>query len=121
LQHDALVAFVDLLGWLRDQHTMHEAAAEPGQQQQQQQQPSLAALLGNSSELLLLDQLRYLPYDGSVNHARACTYAAAPAQQVAAGLQQHDEDDAAASHHEQRINPQGDLMYWLRWLLAQVG
>jgi hypothetical protein len=117
MQHDALVAFVDLLGWLRDQHTKH-TAAEPDQQQQQ---PSLAALLGNSSELLLLDQLRYLPYDGSVNPARACTYAAAPAQHAAAGLQLHEEDDAAASHHEQRINPQGDLMYWLRWLLAQVG
>jgi hypothetical protein len=122
VQHDALVAFVDLLGWLRDQHTKHEAAAEPGQQQQQ---PSLAAILGNNSELVLLDQLRYLPYDGSVNHAKPNTYAAAPtaapAQRAGPGLHQHEDDDAVASHHEQRCAPQGDLMYWLRWLLAQVG
>jgi hypothetical protein len=114
---------VDLLGWLRDQHT---AAAKPGQQQEQ---PSLAALLGSNSELLLLDQLRFLPYNGGANHAWANTDAAAAApagaaaaaQQVIHALRVHEGDDAAASHHEQRIAPQGDLMYWLRWLLAQVG
>jgi hypothetical protein len=101
------------------------------QEQQQQQQPSLAALFGNTSELLLLDQLRYLPYSRRVNHATATAplFASAPAAAAAAAAEDHDGgphhdedegDDAVASSVEQRIAPQGDLMYWLRWLLAQV-
>ncbi|WIA29995.1 hypothetical protein OEZ86_000093 [Tetradesmus obliquus] len=115
MQHDALVAFVDLLGWLRDQHAQQQASGE-SQQQQQQQQPSLA-FLGNTSELLLLDQLRYLPYSGAGSDATAKTSEAAAAPHCE-GLQRV-EGEAAASSLEQRIAPQGDPMYWLRWMLAQ--
>jgi hypothetical protein len=119
-QHDALVAFVDLLGWLRDQHAKHQPTEQP--EQQQHQQRSLASLLGNTpSELLLLDQLRYLPYSGGGNHAAAHASAAAALAVPQGGALHHDEgDDAVASSLEQRIAQQGDLMYWLRWMLAQV-
>ncbi|WIA08617.1 hypothetical protein OEZ85_008046 [Tetradesmus obliquus] len=122
MQHDALVSFVDLLGWLRDQHTKAKASDEQQQEQQQQQQkqqPSLASLLGNTSELLLLDQLRYLPYSGADSHATGSGSAAAAAAKPKGRGLQDDEDEEAASNLERRITPPGDLMYWLRWLLAQ--
>ncbi|WIA28675.1 hypothetical protein OEZ86_011211 [Tetradesmus obliquus] len=124
MQHDALVSFVDLLGWLRDQHTKAKASDEQQQEQQQQQQkqkqqPSLASLLGNTSELLLLDQLRYLPYSGGDSHAAGSGSAAAAAAKPKGRGLQDDEDEEAASNLERRIASPGDLMYWLRWLLAQ--
>uniref|UniRef100_A0A383V1P9 Uncharacterized protein n=1 Tax=Tetradesmus obliquus TaxID=3088 RepID=A0A383V1P9_TETOB len=117
MQHDALVAFVDLLGWLRDQHAQQQASGESQQQQQQQQQQPSLASLGNTSELLLPDQLRYLPYSGGGSDATAKTSEAAAAPHCE-GLQRV-EGEAAASSLEQRIAPQGDPMYWLRWMLAQ--
>ncbi|KAF8073067.1 hypothetical protein HT031_000728 [Scenedesmus sp. PABB004] len=118
-EHDLLQAYVDTMGWIRQQQQL-AAAAESGDASG----PLLlaAAQLGaDGEELLLLEQLHAASLSGGPGAGATCqptasersssdhhSAAAAPGREAAA---------AAAAH--ERIAPPHDPLHWVRELLSQ--